>query len=181
MKDTNIWNHAAYAGLALGSVSTAYMFLTQFLGTSGLNPFISTALTFILWGAKFGGCIYIMITFMKKAASETPEADASTTFKFGMVASFLSALVYAAATFANIAYISADLMAEQYAKILDIYKSMMDSNSMSMIDDMMGRLPQISFFSNLIYCFIYGTLLSSILSRTIPGNNPFADGKLNEK
>jgi hypothetical protein len=39
------------------------------------------------------------------------------------------------------------------------------------------KLPQITFFSNLIYCTAYGTVLSFILSRNIPSRDPFADYK----
>jgi hypothetical protein len=33
----------------------------------------------------------------------------------------------------------------------------------------------VSFFTNLIYCFLFGVVLSAILSRNIPSRNPFAD------
>ena len=52
---------------------------------------------------------------------------------------------------------------------------MMDSNTMEQMDKMMGNMPQITFFSNLIYCFFFGTILSFILSRNVPSRNPFAD------
>ena len=55
--------------------------------------------------------------------------------------------------------------------------SMMDSNSMALMDSYMQRLPQITFFSNLIYCFVFGTVLSYILSRNIPSRDPFANYK----
>ena len=52
---------------------------------------------------------------------------------------------------------------------------MLDSNSMSMLEKMEEDYPQISFFSTLIYCFLYGTVLSAILSRNIPERDPFAN------
>ena len=58
--------------------------------------------------------------------------------------------------------------------MMQMYSSMMDSNSMAMLEKMEDSYPQILFFSNLIYCFIYGTVLSAILSRSIPKNDPFA-------
>ena len=36
------------------------------------------------------------------------------------------------------------------------------------------RMPQVMFFSNLVYCFLYGTVLSAVLSRNIPPRDPFA-------
>ena len=58
---------------------------------------------------------------------------------------------------------------------------MLDSNSLAELDGMMDKLPQLTFFSNLIYCFIYGSLLSAILSRNIPSRDPFASNKPDEQ
>ena len=46
-----------------------------------------------------------------------------------------------------------------------------------LMETYMEKLPQITFFSNLIYCTAYGTVLSFILSRNIPSRDPFADYK----
>ncbi|MGM9785218.1 MAG: DUF4199 domain-containing protein [Candidatus Cryptobacteroides sp.] len=175
MKENRLLNTAAVAGLALGAISTAYMFLTQFISTLEIPVIVSTLVNAILWCAKFAGCIWLMMFYMKKVVRENPEATNGTTFRFGVLVSLLSALIFAAATFANIAYISTDLTAEQFNSAVEMYSKFLDSNSMSMIDSMMERMPQISFFSNLIYCTIYGTILSGILSRSIPSRDPFAD------
>jgi len=58
---------------------------------------------------------------------------------------------------------------------------MMDSNALSQIDKTMENLPQITFVSNLIYCFLYGTVVALILSRNIPSKDPFADYKPEEE
>jgi hypothetical protein len=94
-----------------------------------------------------------------------------------MLSAFLSALVYAAVSFANVAFISADMFTEQMNALMQQMAPMMDSNTMSQMDKTMQNLPQLTFFSNLIYCSIYGTLLSAILSRNIPDRNPFSDYK----
>ena len=49
------------------------------------------------------------------------------------------------------------------------------------MDTYMENLPQITFISNLIYCFLYGMILSFILSRNIPSKDPFADYKPEEQ
>ncbi|MGM9736756.1 MAG: DUF4199 domain-containing protein [Candidatus Cryptobacteroides sp.] len=175
MKENKVLNTAAVAGLLLGAISTAYMFLTQFISTLEVHVFVSTLVNAILWCGKFAGCIWLMMYYMKKVARENPEATNGTTFRFGVLASLMSALIFAAASFANIAYISPDLMAEQFNAAMDVYSKLLDSNSLSMMEKMMERIPQISFFSNLIYCTIYGTILSGILSRNIPSRDPFAD------
>lgn len=177
----NMWNGAAKAGLALGAVSSAYLFINQFIGTAGLPAFVTTLVNGIFWVAKFGGCIWLMAFFMKKFAQENPQADNSTTMKFGTASALLSALVYAAVTFANVSFISADLFAEQFDIVMQQMAPMMDSNTMDAVDGMMEMMPEITFFSNLIYCFIYGALLSVILSRNIPSKDPFANYKPDEQ
>ena len=89
----------------------------------------------------------------------------------------MSALAYAAASIANVAFISPDLFTEQMDLVMQQMAPMMDSNTQSMLEKYFEVLPQITFVSNLIYCFIYGTVLSFILSRNIPSTDPFADFK----
>lgn len=170
-----MWNTAAKAGLVLGAVSAAYMYVAQLMaGTSG---FMMTLLSFLLWTVKFGGCIWLMSFFMKKHAAAHPDVDNKGTFNLGMATALLSALVYSAAAFANVAFISGDAIAEQMDMMMQQMGSMMDSNSMAMMETYMERLPQITFFSNLLYCFVFGTVLSYILSRNIPSRDPFANYK----
>lgn len=177
----NLWNSAGKAGLILGMISSAYLFLNQWTTTAEMPAFIKILLDIILWTAKFGGCIMVMMIFMRKFAVENPEADNSKTFRFGMAAAILSALIYSAVTFANIAFISADLYAEQMETVMQAYAQFMDSNTLSQVDKMLANMPQITFFSNLIYCFIFGTILSAILSRNIPSRDPFADYRPEEQ
>ena len=171
----DMWNTAAKAGLVLGATSTAYMFLTQLM--AGTTGFMMTILSFLLWAAKFGGCIWMMSFFMKKHVAEHPKADNKGTFNLGMATSLLSALVYSAAAFANVAFISGDAIAEQMNLTMQQMGSMMDSNTMGLMESYLENLPQITFFSNLLYCFVFGTVLSYILSRNIPNKDPFADYK----
>ncbi len=175
-----MWEDAGKAGLILGLVSTAYLFLNQFL--SGIQmPSVATAIiSMILWAVKFGACIWLMMHFMKRLTRQNSEADNSTTFRFGIMTAILSALVYSAASFANIAFISGDAIVEQTNLMIQQMAPMMDSNSMTQVDQMMEKLPQITFFSNLIYCFFFGTILSFILSRNIPSRNPFENNTSDE-
>ena len=173
----NLWEEAGKAGLALGAVSSAYLFLTQYLGGAETPSVVTMLVTAILWVGKFGGCIWLMVYFMKRFVLQNPGIGNNTTYRFGMAASVLSALVYAAASFANTAFISADMIAENMAVLMEQMAPMMDSNSANQMEDLMAKLPQITFFSNLFYCIIYGSALSFILSRNIPNKNPFADTK----
>ena len=116
-----------------------------------------------------------MMLYMKKFAAQNKNIDNNVVCKFGLAVSLLSAVVYAAASFANTAFISAEMINEQVNLLMEQMGPMMDSNTMNQIDDVMAKLPQYTFFSNLIYCFIYGGILSFILSRNIPSKDPFAN------
>ena len=177
----NMWNTAGKAGLVLGLISTAYMFITKWTGQVELNAFLAMVLNGLLWILKFGGCIWIMMFFMKKFCLENPEADNISTRRLGSLTAFLSALVFAAFSFADVAFISTDFYAEQIDQVIQSAGPMLDSNSLAELDGMMDKLPQLTFFSNLIYCFIYGSLLSAILSRNIPSRDPFASNKPDEQ
>lgn len=177
----NMWNSAAKAGLVLGLVSTAFMFINKWTGQAEMPAFLSMAINAVLWCAKFGGCIWLMMFFMKKFAAENPEVDNARTRRFGMITALLSALVFAAFSFADVAFISEAFYTEQIDTVMQQMAPMLDSNSLAEIEKTIGNLPQITFFSNLIYCFIYGTILSAILSRNIPARDPFADYKPDEQ
>ncbi len=175
-----MWNSAAVAGLALGAVSTAYMFM-NILTDKAESSFFLTLLLGLVWIVKFGGCIWLMMFFMKKFAAENPEADNKDTRRFGVITALLSAIVYSAASFANVAFISADLFAEQTELMMQQMAPMMDSNTLEAMNMYMENLPELTFISNLIYCFIFGAIISAILSRNIPSRNPFADYKPDEQ
>ena len=164
-----MWEEASKAGLALGLVSTAYLFITTFLAGAEMSAFLNMALSFLLWAVKFAGCIWLMLKFMRRFAARNTEADNSSTFRFGVITALLSAVIYAAA-----------LYVEQMNMLMQQMAAMVDSNTMEQMDDVLGIMPQLTFFSNLIYCFFYGTILSFILSRNIPDRNPFAERSSDE-
>ena len=132
------------------------------------------------FSAGDGGILSVADIYYEQQ-TETADADNSDTFRFGMATSLLSAIVYAAFSFANISFICPDIFAAQMDQIMQAYSSLLDSNTMSQMEKMIGNMPQITFFTNLIYCFLYGMILSFILSRNIPSKDPFADYKPDEQ
>ncbi len=173
---SSIWNAAAPAGLVLGGISSVYLFTTQGLALiTGLPTYISLPLNFLLWLGKFILCIYMMMYYMKKFAGANSEVTNKDTLRLGVVIALLSATFYAAVTMANVAFISKETM---LASIDAVTASLpIDANTASALDVLKNHLPEYTFFSNLIYCFLYGTILSAILSRNIPSRDPFADYK----
>lgn len=162
------------SGLILGLVTVAFMFLSQltgFIGGAGAQG----ALGFLLWLCKVVVCIVLMRTFMKRLVSKYDGATNRDTFMLGLWVALFSALIYSAVSLVNMLYISPGLIDEAYNMIYSQMGAMLDSNSRQALAEMQPKIPAISFFSNLIYCFLYGTVLSSILSRGVPSADPFAD------
>ena len=180
--DKSMWNIAGKAGLALGAVSATYLFAGQFL-SGNLEPatWWQQIVAFALWGAKFAGCIWLMKFFMTKFAAANNVADNKQVFRMGMLTALLSAIMYSGIYLANMLYISVDYFETVYQTLAQQMASTLDSNSLSMLEKIIDYLPQITFFYNLIYCFLFSTVLSAILSRNIPAKDPFADYKPDEQ
>ena len=173
----DIWEAAGYAGLALGLVSVAYMYVTNILNTSGISMGVVTLISVPLWIAKFVGCILLMKFFMKKFQATHPEVKNNDVRRMGVVTALLSAFFFASLQFIDMSYLSVELYASQYETIMQQYSSVMDSNSMSMLKKLIDVLPQFTFVWTLIYCTAFGSVLASIFSRDITSKDPFADYK----
>lgn len=169
-----IWNEASKAGLALGGLCIAYMVINNLLALipgGTIIIFLKSVVTFLLWAGKLFGCIYLMRFFMLKLTIDFPEAINKDTYKLGVASAFLSALIVAAANMAYTMFFAAEELQEALTQSLSTIP--LDSNSTAMMESMMQNLPTITFFSQLIYCFLFGWVLSAILSSNIPSKNPF--------
>ena len=166
-----LWNEAGKAGLALGGASIAYMACNALITVSFVN--------FVLWATKFAGCILLMRLFMKKFAASDDSITNSDTFRFGIATAFLSALLYSAAYLAYVQFINPDLFSSAVDSLRE--NPLMDSASLEAMDAMLPKMGVMSFWVNLFYCTLFGTVLSAILSRNIPSANPFAEGPADEQ
>ena len=176
-----IWERAGKAGLVLGGVSIAYMLLTMLVGkvAGEGSPFLTGAIGAILWLAKFVGCILLMRLFIQRFAAAEPEADRNRVFRFGMLTALLSAVLYSGFYLAYVSFIAPDTFSQALDMLAD--NPMLGSNSMSEIEDMIPRMPTISFFANLVYCWLFGTILSAIFSASARPQNPFADNQADKQ
>ena len=173
----SVWNSAGKAGLVLGGVSVLYMVLTSLTGSLGGDSkamgVVMAVVNVLLWVVKFGACIYLMRYFMLKFSEQNPSALNSTVFRFGTVVAFYSALIVAAYYLAYVLFIAPDTFSEAMEMMAD--NPMMDSASMDAVEQMMPKMPAISFFVQFGYCWLFGTVLSAIFSKNIPSRNPFSD------
>ncbi len=160
-----IWSEAGIPGLILGLATAVCFYLTSLLGNALLNG--------IVWVAKLAGCICLMYFFMKKFVSIHSGADNRDSFRFGVIVALLSAFIYSVSFYIFTVYIKPDMFDAALSAVMDNYSSILDTNSLEQIENLIPKLPAIGFFSNLIYCFLYGTIVSAIISRSVPSTNPF--------
>lgn len=174
------WNDAGRAGFVLGIIPCVYMFLSQWLTTSGTSSTMVALLlslgNILLWAAKFVGCIMLMKLFMRRYVSGKPEATHSDSFKFGVATALLSALIYSAFYYAYVTFIAPDAIDQAMSMIRESYSSIFTADTLDEFEQV--NFGALSFFSNLIYCTLFGTVLSAILSRNIPSDNPFSNDNI---
>ena len=119
-------------------------------------------------------------TFMQKLVANYEDVTNRDTFKYGVFIALFSAILFSAMSSINMLYISPDVINESTDIVLEQYSEILDSNSMSAMESMASNMGTISFISNLIYCFLFGTVVSAILSKKIPEVDEFKDFRNNE-
>ena len=178
------WNEAAIAGLALGGFTIVMQLLAGLAAkiTGGVAlAMLASVLKFVLWAVKLAGCIWLMRFFMLKLASKYSGVGNEDTRKFGMGVALLSALIVSAYVMASLSLTDPAEMQAAVDSALANYPMAIDSNTQYMMDKVMDKLPIIYFFVNLVYCFLFGTVVSAILSRNIPSRNPFDSPEADEQ
>lgn len=173
-KQNIFWNQAAKSGLILGAITTGYYLINLLISSLEVGALVKATLnilSLVLWGAKIYYCLKVLKTSMQKYSLMDAEADNSKVFRFGMAVAALSALIAAAVSLCDILFIHPDALNES----LEILKSTegMTESMISMMEDLIPAMPNYTFFVNLIYCFLFGTIASAIYSRNIPSTNPF--------
>ena len=164
LDNTTLWNEAAKAGFLLGGVSIGCLLLKELAAVSG-SSFLLQAAAIILWAVEFFGCMLIMKNVMLKLKEHYPSARMKDTYKLGRRAALLSGLLLASAQTLIILKMPEG---EMSTLVNDLTANMSLSGSeREAVDGMMDKLPVITFFSQWIYCYLYGLVLSSFLSRYI--------------
>lgn len=169
-----LWNKAAKNGIALGLFTAVCRILSQYV-TSVEMPSAGTAvLNGLIWLIQFIGCIWIMKFLMERLVRQYDKVDNRATAKYGRLLALTSSLIFSAAMLFDILFIAPETVTKQMDLLYEMYGSMIDANTRSALQYIENSYPQIMFFSTLIYSWLYGIVLSAILSRSIPRRDPFA-------
>ncbi len=177
----DFWDGAGKAGLVLGLVPIVYMLIEQLLlqdAAEKLGTAPAAHVTFLLWAAKFVGCILLMRWYMRRFADTHDGVTRRDASRYGSAIALTSALIYSAFVLAWSKFIDPEMFTRAFEQAAEQYSAYMNSNTMEMMEEMQSKTPVIAFFSNFIWCFLYGSILSSILSSRIGRDvDPFAGGK----
>ena len=160
-----IWTEAGRNGLILGLATVALVLLNSLVaGVSGIGGgFLHTA----LWLIKLVGCILLFRFLLKRFTKANPEALYEDTRSVGLLTALTSALICAAYGLADALYIHPDSMQEAMDAAMESYSSIMTSDQMDMLANMTSGMPTITFFTMLIYCFLFGMVLTFIFAPQI--------------
>ena len=165
LDNTRLWNEAAKAGLLFGLVSVSCLALKELAGMSG-STFLSQAAFIVLWAVEFFGCILLMKKYMLDLRDKFDGVSMVDTYRFGRRVGLLSGLIFAAA---NAILIIKTPQETITGALTEISASLSSLGGLS--EDEVGRLvdklPLYTFIFQWIYCFLYGSVLSAIMSRYI--------------
>lgn len=170
-----IWNEAAKSGLYLGLFTAIFLVLgivlDNFSSSSSYALKITcSVISVFLWIIKVAGCLWLLRFLMLRFSFRYSGVTNQLSFRFGMLTALTSALIVAGANLCL-------MTPEKVQETVDMYFSMApisDSDRVEM-ERILGYLPQISFFVNLIYCWLFGTVASRIYSSSIPPKDIFGN------
>ena len=164
-KNGRIWNLASKNGILLGMFSTLCLAFKQAAALSG-SQFLSSGAGILLWTLEFIGCIWLLRRFMKRYVEDFPDATNAETYALGKRTCLFSSLIVASALVFLVLYVPDNLFERSFQDLSETYSTMLDPAILSEMD--LADRPGVVFFSQFLYCWIYGVLVSSFLSRSIP-------------
>ncbi len=169
MESNNKWQLAATNGLLLSLVTIIYTLVQQVL-TPG--AFISI----LLWCIKFGGCLWLLYYFMKQYSANFEQITYGKSFGYGFLICCFSSIVCACFSFISLTLIFPDSIEMAREQMMTTIASQnMSSDQESMMEAIANNLPQITLFSSLVYCIIFGAIASSIIANFTKKTNIFAE------
>ena len=156
------WSLAARDGLILAAVTVVVSTLT-FLTK---NTFLST----LLWLVKLGGSIWLLSVIMKRYGKAHPE---ESTFSYGLIVCFLSAMVCAVWTFVEYQFLFPDAVAEAFEQMYTQFEqmgTMVPDTFTDLMLKMEDNYAQVNCISTFFWCVILGLIFSAIIARSTSGN-----------
>ena len=167
-----LWNEAGRVGFVFGGFSSLCLVLKEGAALTG-STFLVKAAAIILWAVEFFGCILLMKKYMLDLRDKYDGATIEDVYHFGRRVALLSGLILAAVD----AFITMRLPPETVENVVAELSTAVSSQFGAGYEGEVGRfvdkLPLYTFIGQWLYCFLYGSLLSGIMSRYIYLQGPF--------
>lgn len=164
LDNTLLWNEAAKAGLLFGLVSVSCLALKELATLSG-STFLVQAAAIVLWAVEFFACILLMKKVQLDLRDKYEGVKMADTFVLGRRAALLSGLLLASAQALIIMHMPEETMDQLVGAVSEAMP--MSASQKEQMDGVLDKLPVLTFLFQWMYCFLYGTILSSIMSRYI--------------
>ncbi|MBO4465520.1 MAG: DUF4199 family protein [Bacteroidales bacterium] len=165
-----ISGEAAKVALVFGAISGGYIFVGGAMSQPETSILVNI-LSVILWAGKLVGCILLMRYFMKKLMGSYEGVTRQNLLAYGTLIALFSAIITAACSYISVQYVFPGQIKDSFDTAFQAYSGMLDSNALSSIESVEGNFGVISLVSNLIWCFVYGWILSSIMSSSLAGSS----------
>lgn len=167
-KNRIIWKEASERGALLGGLSVLCLGLKQLASTSGVELLVSGG-GIILWLVEFFGCILILRDAMRRRVEADPEATGRDTYLLGRRMCIFSSFILATAVVCLVLYVPDNIFTAAFAQATEAYSSVLGAEAKTALGEMdITDTPGVLFFSQFLYAWLYGCIVSSILARNIP-------------
>lgn len=172
------WNSAAVAGLIMGAATIILAIISGLIAkTGGVGGGVLQSLFLFV---KIAACILLFKKLMARFKDSFEGVDRPRLYKYGLKIALLSAIIVAGYSLLTIVLADPETLKDTMNKAIEAYSSQLDSNSIAAFEAMQGKIPSIAFFATLIYCFIWGWILSAIESRSMISDDPFGAEENND-
>ena len=161
-----LWNEAARVGIVFGLFSSVCLGLKEAAALTN-STLLVTAAAIILWAVEFFGCILLMKKYMLDELEKHEGMTQLQLYKFGRRVALLSGFILAVVNAVIVNLIPDETLAETLNETMAAMPASMQADAEDTMALMMDRFPLLTFLGQWFYCFLYGSILSAIMSRYV--------------
>jgi hypothetical protein len=174
-----LWNEAGRVGFVFGGFSSLCLLLKE--GAALTNSmFLTQAAGIILWAVEFFGCILLMKKYMLDLRDKFDGVTVMDTYHFGRRIALLSGLILASVDAFVTMKLPTETLESFVTEVNNAVSAKMGGGYEGDVGRFVDKLPLYTFIFQWLYCFLYGSLLSAIMSRYIYLQGPFQGGDSEE-
>ena len=170
-----LWNEAGRVGFVFGGFSSLCLILKMGASLTG-SSFLVQAAAIILWAVEFFGCILLMKKYMLDLRDKFDDVTMVDAYRFGRRVALLSGLILAAVDAVIIMKMPQDTVESVISELNTAVSGKLGAGFEGEVGRFVDKLPLYTFLGQWLYCFLYGSLLSAIMSRYIFLQGPFQGG-----